>query len=141
MSRSPHLALVDRVHGGAERAPEVVAEILQVGERADDAEPAGRMEPGGDAVLERLRPVLGTPHVRRAHPEHLLRRVVLQAGQPGLDAVAFRPHVVRVVRLLHAPVVGYVLALRVDAVQLRTAQRMEKNKTTFIRQRVAKVTL
>lgn len=74
-----------------------MAEVLQVGERADDAEPAGRMETGGDAVLQRLRPVRRTPYVGSTDPEHLLRRVVLQARQTRFDAVTFGPHVVRVV--------------------------------------------
>jgi len=77
------------------------------------------VETGGDAVLERFRSVLGAPHVGGTYPEHLLRSVVLESGQPGFDAVSFGPHVVRVVRLLHAAVVRDVLALRVDAVQLR----------------------
>jgi len=116
---SPHLALLDRVHVGAERTPEVVAEVFQVGERADDPETAGRVETGGDAVLEGFWSVLGAPYVSSTDPEHLLRCVVLESGQPRFDTVSFGPHVVRVVRLLHATVVRDVLALRVDAVQLR----------------------
>lgn len=118
MSVSPDLALVHRIHVRAQRTPEIVAEVFQIGERADYTETAGRMESGRDAVLERFRTVLGTPHVGCAHPEHLLRRVVLQTGQTWLDAVTLGPHVVRVIRLFHASVVGNVLALRVDAVQL-----------------------
>jgi len=115
---SPNLALLDRVHVGAKRTPEVVAEVFQVGEWADDPEATGRVEAGGDAVLECFRSVLGAPHVGGTDPEHLLRRVVLESGKSRFDAVSFGPHVVRVVRLLHATVVRDVLALRVDAVQL-----------------------
>ncbi|KAF0765001.1 Uncharacterized protein FWK35_00019178 [Aphis craccivora] len=120
---SPHLALLDRVHVGTQRTPEVVAEIFQVGERSDDPETAWRVEAGSDAVLECFRSVLGAPHVGGTYPEHLLRCVVLESWQSGFDAVSFGPHVVRVVRLLHATVVGDVLALRVDAVQLRKTSR------------------
>jgi len=116
---SPHLALLDRVHVGAKRTPEVVAEVFQVGERADDPETAWRVETGGDAILECFRSVLGAPHVGGTDPEHLLRCVVLEPGQPRFDAVSFGPHVVRIVRFLHSTVVRDVLALRVDAVQLR----------------------
>lgn len=115
---SPHLALLDRVHVGTKRTPEVVAEVFQVGERPDDPETSGRVETSGDAVLECFRSVLGAPHVGGTDPEHLLRCVVLESGKTRFDAVSFGPYVVRVVRLLHATVVRDVLALRVDAVQL-----------------------
>jgi len=120
---SPHLALLDRVHVGAQRTPEVVAEVFQVGERADDPETAGRVEAGGDAVLECFRSVLRAPHVGGTDPEHLLRCVVLESRKSRFDAVSFGPHVVRVVRLLFATVVRDVLALRVYAVQLRKINR------------------
>jgi len=120
---SPHLALLDRVHVGAKRTPEVVAEVFQVGERADDPETSGRVEAGGDAVLECFRSVLGAPHVGGTDPEHLLRCVVLEPGQPRFVAVSSGPHFVSVVRLLQATVVRYVLTLRIDAVQLRNISR------------------
>jgi len=120
---SPHLTLLDRVHIGAQRTPEVVAEVFQVGERADDPETVGRVGVGGDFGLECFRPIFGTPHVGGAHPEHLLGRIVSEPGQPRFDAVSFAPHLVRVVRLLQATVVRDVLALRVDAVQLRKTNR------------------
>jgi len=78
---------------------------------------------GGDVGLERFRPVLGAPHVGGAQPEHLLRCVVLEPWQPRLFAVSSGPHFVRVVRLLQATVVRDVLALRVEAVQLRNARQ------------------
>lgn len=67
----PHFALVHRVHGGAEGAAEVGGELLHVGERAHHAEPAGRVEAGRDAQLDRLVPVHRAPGVCSAQPEHL----------------------------------------------------------------------
>lgn len=113
---SPHLTFIDRVHVATQRTPEIVTKVFQVGERAYDSELAGRMETRGDAVLERLGPILGAPHVSGADPEHLLRRVVLEPGKTGFDPVTFRPHVVRVIRLLDATVVRYIFALGVNAV-------------------------
>lgn len=65
----PHFALVVWVHGRAGGALEVLGELLHVGQRANDAEAAGRVEAGRDAQLDRLVPVHRAPRVRRAQPE------------------------------------------------------------------------
>lgn len=70
-----------------------------------------------DAELEALGSVLPAPHVGGRQPEELAR-AERQPGQGPLLAVVLRPLQVRVVGLLDAAVVGDVLALRVDAVQL-----------------------
>lgn len=117
----PNFALVRRVHVRPDRALEVRREIRLVLERSDDPVPAGRMVAGQQAVPERFGPVNGTPDVRGADPEHLLRRILVQAGQPGLRGRAGRrPPAVRVVREHHAAVVRDVLAHRVQPVDAHT---------------------
>lgn len=76
------------------------------------------MEAGEDAQLHGLGSVLAAPHVCCRDPEHLLLGVV-EAGQQTLGAVALHPRSVGVIGLLDTAVVGNVLTLCVDSVQLK----------------------
>ena len=67
----PHFALVERVHGRAGGALEVIGELLHVGHGADDAEAAGRVEAGRNPQLDGLVPVHRAPGVGGAQPEQL----------------------------------------------------------------------
>ena len=71
-----------------------------------------------DPPLEGEVPVLGAPRVAGADPEHLLGAELGEAGQPRLLPVPLHPAAVGLVRLLDAAVVGDVLALGVDAVEV-----------------------
>ena len=71
-----------------------------------------------DPPLEGEVPVLGAPGVAGADPEHLLGAELGEAGQPRLLAVPLHPAAVGLVGLLDAAVVGDVLALGVDAVEV-----------------------
>lgn len=113
----PDGALLLGVHLRAERAIEVLGELVHVRERPQDAELAGAVESSGDAELHRLWPVLAAPGVRGADPEQLLGRV-REARQTLLRLVPPHPFFVRQVGLFYPAVVGDVLALSVYSVQL-----------------------
>lgn len=106
----------------AQWATKVAREVLHVGESADDAIPVWRMFVGNDKLAQRLRARLRAPDARRRDPEEL-PPAVGHAGQTRFwtPAILLRhPAIVRQVSLLDAAVIGDVLPLRVDAVQLRT---------------------
>lgn len=111
------MALSGRVHVRAGRTIEIVRKFVHVVQRADDAELVGRMERGDHLVFVVLGPRYGAPRLRERDPEQLLR-IVLEAGQDGLGRVPADPVVVGDVGLFDAAVVGDVLALGADAVQL-----------------------
>jgi len=102
---SPQLAFLGRVHVGALRTPEVVAEVFHVGERAVDPETDRRMFVIFDHILVVFHMILGAPHIGVAQPEYLLRRVLLEPGQLRFDAMSFDPLSVRVICYFQASIV------------------------------------
>ena len=72
MLRSPDFALLDGVHFRSGLAMKVSGEIVRIRKWADHPEPARRMSPGLDPLLQGLWPVLGAPRVGCSDPEELL---------------------------------------------------------------------
>ena len=119
MGRLPHGAFVRGVHFGPGRTAPVGGELRQVRERDVDARPRRRVRVGEYPVLERLFLHHLAPGVGRCQPEHLLGAVLVQAGQRLLRSAALlHQPTVRPARLLQTAVVGNVLALSDDAVDL-----------------------
>lgn len=81
------------------------------------------MRIGGDGVLQALVGLAATPHVGVGEEEDLAGRELVESGQPRLDAVLGLVVDVGAEGLAQSAVVGDVLALRVDAVQLQTPTR------------------
>lgn len=115
----PDFALFHRVHEGSGWALEIRGKVQLILKRPDDPITAGRVLVRKKELLEDLGPVHGAPYVRGADPKHLLRRVPVQAGQPGLRAaLRGRPPAVRPVRQHDAPVVRDILVQRVQPVDM-----------------------
>lgn len=112
------MALSPGVHLGAERALEVLGELDQIAHGPVNPELARRMVGREDSQFQRLLPVNGAPRIGSGNPEHLVRCVV-QARQLRLPFVPSYPRVVGQVGLLQAAIVRDVLALSVEAVQLK----------------------
>ena len=119
------------------RASEEADEVVRVGERAEDAEAAGRVRSRLDLVAEPFGRLFTAPDVRVGDEEDLLGRVALQAGQSPLAAVLGRVGPVGPVGLAHAAVIGDVLALRRQAVHLERTQTTQRKKKTNKRTNVA----
>jgi len=95
---SPQLALLGGVHVGAQRTPEVVAEVFYIGQRADYPDTGGRMPIVFADIIYIYLTILGAPHIGVAQPKHLLRSVLLEPRQSWFYTVFFDPLSVRVIR-------------------------------------------
>ena len=79
-----------RVHLGPDWTLKVSGELLHVGERTLDPEHVWRVDPREEPEPEGLVPVLGAPHVGRAHPEGLALGEG-QAREERLDTIPGLP--------------------------------------------------
>ena len=79
-----------RIHFGTHRALEVPGELVHVGERSLDPEHVRGVNPRDEPESEGLVPVLGAPHVGRAHPEGLALGEG-QAREERLDTIPGLP--------------------------------------------------
>ena len=112
--RSPDSAFLGWVHRGTDRTVPVLCELWRVGERTVNSVDCWRVGVGENLVLQSCRPGDGAPDAGSGQPEQLALTVA-ECREEGLRSVVVHPLVVGQVGLLQAPVVGDVLALRVDA--------------------------
>ena len=115
--RSPDSAFLGWVHRRTDRAVPVLCKLWEVGEGTVDSVNSWRVGVGEHLVLESCRPVYRAPDTGPGHPEEL-PLTVAEGREDGLGAVLLHPLQVGAVGLLHATVVGDVLPLVVDPVQV-----------------------
>lgn len=85
------------------------------------------MHSGRNFIFIVICPGHGAPLLSSRNPEQLRWRI-LQAGQFLFGTVSFNPFVICEIGLFDATIVRNVLALRIDAVQLKRKQRKKSNQ-------------
>ena len=123
---SPEDALVPAVHG-SDRALKVLGKVLRIGQRAQHSIAARAVRVVFNLLLQALRVLIGTPICRIRDEEQLLGCESLQAGKTRLGSVDGDVVLVGAESLADPAVVGNVLALRNDPVDLFHSNRHEQS--------------
>lgn len=117
----PDGAPCKRIKFASYGAMPVLRELRPIAEWPVDPKPGGRVSSGQNTQLEGLRAVFAAPDISGRDPEELLRAVG-KRRKPLLLSELLGPLEVGIIGFLDATVVGDVLPLSVDAVDLRHSE-------------------
>lgn len=96
---------------------EIICKVTHITDRADDTKFIGRMHVGRNQQNVEFVACDATPGLSDRNPKQLLR-IIFESWQNLFRAVTLDPSGVCPICFFNAPIVGNILALCIDAVQL-----------------------